>query len=549
MMFIEKSGGRGSKCSPVRPPPYSGKISKMAFPARAIPIFLCLVFEACHQGTIDGKRPMVIANSAEPATLDPHAMTGQPEVRIAGALFEGLLIRGLSDAKPRPGVAQSWEASADAKTYTFHLRRAKWSDGSPLTSRDFVRSWRRFVDPATGSEYSSLLKIVRNGVPIREKKSPPDSLGVYAPDDSTFVVNLEYPVGFFLDLCAFEPFFPVPIDTIAKYQDKWTEPGHLVGNGPFKLTAWKRNVEIDLIKNPFYWDSAHVKQSSVVVKPVEDQMTAFNMFLGKEADWIYSVPPSKLEAAKGMPEFYRQPMFGTYYYIVNCRNPGYDSKDLRKALSYAIDREKIVQRVLKGIPTAAHSFVPPTPGYAGVDMPLFDPAKAREFLAKSGYGPNKPPPDLQILYNTAETHRDIAQVVQQMWKENLGLNAELVNYEWKVYLDNTKNLNYRSVARASWIGDFADPISFLELYTSDNGNNRTGYKSPAYDKAIQSTWTISDPALRMAKLKECEAMLLDDMPIIPIYYYALTELRSPKIENAVPSPLGLYSWKDIHLAE
>ncbi|HKP97870.1 MAG TPA: peptide ABC transporter substrate-binding protein [Fibrobacteria bacterium] len=519
----------------------------MPFSARAILVFLILL-QGCRKGAGDGPKPLVIANSADPASLDPHAVTGQPELRVVGALFEGLVIRGLTDPKVRPGAAHSWDVSADARTYTFHLRPGKWSDGSALTSRDFLRSWRRFVDPLTASEYSSLLKIIRNGNAIREKTLPPDSLGVSAPDDSTFVVQLEYPVAYFLDLCAFEPFAPVPLDTIAKYHEKWTQPGHLVGNGAYFLKTWKHNVEIELVKNPRYWDSANVLQARVIIKPVEDQMTAFNMFMSREVDWIFNIPPGKLELAKKMPEYFSRPMFGTYYYIVNCKNPGYDSRDLRKALSYAIDREQIVKRVMKDIPTPAHGFVPPTPSYPGVSMELFNPVKAREFLAKSGFGPGKQPPELQILFNTAEVHRDIAQVVRQMWKETLGLDAELVNYEWKVYLENTKNLNYRSIARASWIGDVPDPISFLELYTSDNGNNRTGYRNPDYDKVIQASFTLADPAGRLAKLKEAEAILMDDMPVIPVYYYALTELRNPKLQNAIPNPLGMYTWKEIHLA-
>jgi oligopeptide transport system substrate-binding protein len=519
----------------------------MAFFARANLVFLVFILLSCRKDS-DGPKPLVIANSAEPSSLDLHTITGIPEIRVVGALFEGLVIRGLKDPQVRPGVAHSWEVSGDGKTYTFHLRPAKWSDGSPLTAKDFLRSWRRFVDPLTASEYSSLLKVIRNGNPVREKKMPPDSLGVSAPDDSTFVVNLENPVGFFLDLCAFEPFFPVPVDTIAKYQDKWTLPGHLVGNGPFAMKTWKHNVEIEMVKNPFYWDSANVRQTRLTFKPVEDQLTAFNMILSGEADWTFNVPPSKLESAKKMPEFFNQPMFGTYYYIVNCKSPGYESRELRKALSYAIDREKIVNRVMKGIYTPANGLVPPTATYPGVTMNLYDPVKAKELLAKSGFGPGKQPPGLQILFNTAETNRDVAQVIQQMWKEVLGLDAELVNYEWKVYLENTKNLNYRSVARASWIGDFPDPITFLELFTSDNTNNRTGYHSSEYDKAIQDSWSIQDPAARLAKLKEAEALLMDDMPVIPIYYYALSELRNPKLQNAVPNPLGMYSWKDIHLA-
>ena len=502
----------------------------------------------CQKETTKGAKPLVIANSAEPASLDLHTVTGQPELRVIGAIFEGLVLRGLNGPEVRPGAARSWDISTDGKTYTFHLRPLKWTNGIPLTARDFLRSWQRFINPVTASEYSSLLKVIRNGTPIREKKLPVDSLGVSTPDDSTLVVQLEFPVGFFLDLCAFEPFFPVPVDSIAKYQEKWTAPEHIAGNGPYMLKSWQRNVALEVVKNPNYWDAANVRQERIIFKPVEDQLTGYNMFLGKEVDWIFSIPPSKLEAAKKMPEFFNPTMFGTYFYIVNCKSPGYDSKDLRKALSYAIDRQKIVDRVQKQIYQPASSFVPPTPTYPALGMELFDPVKAKEFLAKAGYSASKQPPHLQILFNTAETHRDNAEVIRQMWKENLGLDAEVVNYEWKIYLQNTKNLDYASVARASWIGDFPDPISFLELYTSDNANNRTGYANHAYDAGIKESWTIADPSKRLAKLRECEKMLMEDMPVIPIYYYALTELRSPAIKNALPNSLGMYSWKDVYLA-
>jgi oligopeptide transport system substrate-binding protein len=499
------------------------------------------------EGTGGSDRPLVVANSAEPSSLDLHAVTGQPELRVLGALYEGLVIRGLKEEGVRPGVAHAWEMSGDGKTYTFHLRPARWSDGTPLTARDFLRSWRRFIDPKTASEYSSLLDPLRNGPAIRAGKLPPDSLGVSAPDDTTLVAALTHPVGYFLDLCAFEPFSPVPVDTIAKYGNDWTAPGRLVGNGPYRMLSWKRNVEIVAERNPHYWDSATVKQARIVFKPVEDQQTAFNMYMGREVDWIFNVPPGKLEMARKRPDFFTRPTFGTYYYIVNCRKPGYSNRDLRLALSYAIDRAKIVERVMKKIPVPATGLVPPTPAYAGPGLDLFDPAKAKEHLAKSGFGPGNPPKDLQILYNTAEVHKDIAEVIRQMWKETLGIEAQLVNYEWKVYLDNTKNLNYPALARASWIGDFPDPVTFLQLHATTDGNNRTGYSNPAYDAALRESDAIADPAKRLEKLLEAEKILMADMPIIPIYYYALTEMRHEKLRNAFPNPIGMYSWKDIHL--
>jgi oligopeptide transport system substrate-binding protein len=511
-------------------------------------LFCALFLQACRQGeNTPSQRSLIIGNGAEPSSLDLHAVTGQPELRVLGALFEGLVVRGLREDTVRPGVAQSWDITDSGKTYTFHLRPCLWSDGSPLTARDFLLSWRRLIAPATAGEYSSLLKIIRNGIAVREGNMPPDSLGVSSPDKSTFVVRLNAPVSFFLDLCAFEPFFPVPVDTISKYREKWTSPEHLLCNGPFLLKSWKRNVDITLEKNPSYWDAANVRLDKLVFKPVEDQLTAFNMFLGKELDWIFNVPPSKLEAAKRMPEYFSRPMFGTYYYIVNCTSPGFDSRELRKALSYAIDREKIAQRILKGIPRAATGLVPPLPDYPGTQMNLYDPVKAKSYLAHSGYGPGKPPPKLQILFNTSETHKDVAEVVGQMWKDVLGLDAELVNYEWKVYLENTKNLNYPAVARASWIGDYADPITFLELFTSKDGNNRTGYSNPEYDRKIAATWTIADPAARRKALLECENILMEDMPVIPVYYYTFSEMRNPGLKNADPNPIEMYSWKDVYL--
>lgn len=525
----------------------------MASPAKLLTsLFLllaaALVLSCRRDGADSQARPLILANSAEPPSLDLHVVTGQPELRVLGAMYEGLVIRGLKDAAVRPGVARTWETTPDGLTYTFRLRQTRWSDGSPLTAGDFVRSWRRFIDPKTASEYATLLDVLRNGKVVREKKMPVDSLGVRAPDDTTLVVELAHPVGYFLDLCAFEPFSPLPLDTIGKYGEKWTQPGRLVGNGPYRLESHRRNVEIVLAKNPHYWDSATVKQPSLIFKPVEDQLTAFNMFMGKEVDWIFNVPPGKLEAARKMPGFFTGPTFGTYYYIVNCKKPGYDSRDLRLALAYSIDREKLIQRVMKGIPSLATGLVPPTPKYAGPGLKLFDPAKAREHLKKSGFGPGNPPPALQILFNTAETHKDIAEVVRQMWKENLGLDAELVNYEWKVYLDNTKNLNYPALARASWFGDFPDPLSFLQLHASWDGNNRTGYSNPAYDKALLESEGIADPGKRLEKLLQAEEILMADMPVIPIYYYAITEMRNTRLQNAFPNPLGMYSWKDVHLA-
>ncbi len=509
-------------------------------------IILSALLQACNNNGVGNRNILQVVNSAEPATLDLHKATGQPEFRILGALFEGLVTRK-EGGRIEPGLAHSWVVSEDGLTYTFHLRPAFWSDGSPLSSRDFLLSWRRFVDPKTASEYSALLGSVSGGNRIRSGSLSPDSLGVSAPDDSTFVVNLEHPVGFFLQLCAFEPLFPIPVAIAEKFQEAWTQPGNIVGNGPFRMKKWERNRELVVEKNPYYWDSSAVRQPLISFKPVEDALTSYNMFLTGEADWIFNIPPSKLEAAALRPEYYTRPMFGTYYFSVNCTKPGFDSPSLRKALSYAIDRKKIVDHVLKGGQIPATGFLPPLEGYASIGLKLYDPEKARMYLRESGFGPENPPKGLQILFNNSETHKSVAEVVRQMWKETLGLETELVNYEWKVYLDNTRNLTYSSVARSSWIGDYADPSTFLELGVSDNGNNRTGYKNPVYDSLLAVSWTTQEPEKRMRQLLEAEKILMEDMPVIPIYYYTINELRNPALQGAQADPLGMYAWKRVFL--
>lgn len=507
-----------------------------------------LVMAAC-QGGDRGRSAevLVIGNGTEPATLDLHQATGQPELRILGALVEGLVVRTPNAGTVEPGLAKSWSVDSSGTRYDFQLRKARWSDGSALTAHSVVASWKRFADPATAAEYASLLRVVRNGDSVRLGRLPMDSLGIQATSDSTLTVRLESPVAFFLDLCAFEPFAPVPVDSIERHGKAWTQIGRFVGNGPFRLAERSRNQSLILERNPFYWDSNQVSLRRIEVRPIEDQLTAFQMFRNFELDWTFNIPPSRMQNARRMPEFYVAPMYGTYYFLVNCRKPGFESPLLRQALSYAIDRQRLVDKVLKGIGSVATGFVPATAPYPELQVLAFDTAKARDYLRRSGFSAENPPPGLQILFNNSETHKTIAEVIQQMWKSTLGLNAELVNYEWKVYLENTRNLHYSGLARASWIGDFSDPISFLELFTTNNGNNRAGYSNAAYDSLIALSWKEADATKRLGLLHQAEALLLKEMPIIPVYHYAVTEMRSPRLRHADPNPLGMYAWKNLSL--
>ncbi len=507
-----------------------------------------LVLAACQGGEDNlSTEVLVVGNGAEPATLDLHQATGQPELRILGALVEGLVVRTPKAGTVEPGLAKTWSVDSTGTRYEFQLRKTQWSDGARLTAQSLVASWRRFADPATAAEYASLLRVVKNGDSVRLGRLPIDSLGIQATSDSTVAIRLENPVSFFLDLCAFEPFAPVPVDSIKRYGIGWTQIGRFVGNGPFRLAGRSANQSLILERNPFYWDSAKVSLRRIEVRPIEDQLTAFQMFRNFELDWTFNIPPSRMQNARQMPEFYAAPMYGTYYFLVNCRKPGFDSPKLRQALSYAIDRKRIVEKVLKGIGSVATGFVPTTAPYPEMQVLAFDTLKAKTYLLESGFSTDNPPPQLKILFNNSETHKTIAEVVQQMWKSTLGLNAELVNYEWKVYLENTRNLHYSGLARASWIGDFSDPISFLELFTTNNGNNRAGYSNSEFDSLISLSWQEVDAVKRMALLRQAETLLLQDMPIIPVYHYAVTEMRSPRLRHADPNPLGMYAWKNLSL--
>ncbi len=496
------------------------------------------------------RKGLHIGNGTEPATLDPHLATGYPELRILGALTEGLLRRGPGSSNLIPGIAKTYEFSEDGLQVTFHLRPALWSDGVPLTAHDFVYSWRRFADPKTAAEYAGLLRVVANGDAVRMGELPLDSLGISAEDDATLMVRLAHPVRFFLELCAFEPFAAVPRHAIEAHGPRWSRPENWVGTGPYRISGHRRNVRLTVEPNPNYWDtlpSAHPQ--SLVFHAIEDQNTAYQMFLAGDLDWLFSVPTSRLDRALKRPDLLRGPMYGTFYLLINTRKPAYESPHLRRALSLAIDRAKLTATLLKGLPTPAESFVPPTTGYPGPRHRLFHADSAREELRLSGFSPEKPPPDLQILFNNSESNKAVAEAIQQMWKQELGLEAELVNYEWKVYLENTKTGNYASTARASWIGDFADPVSFLELCETGNGNNRSFYSNPRYDSLMRASWSEKDAERRFELLAEAETLLLSDAPVLPIYHYSLTEMRSERLSCPPPTPLGMVPWKSVVLKQ
>jgi oligopeptide transport system substrate-binding protein len=497
---------------------------------RVLLFALLLTVAGCHPR--EQRADLVFINGAEPETLDPALITGQPEGRIVNALFEGLL-RFDRHGKSTPGVAASWEISPDRLTYTFHLRPdARWSDGRAVVAKDFVESWRRTLDPATASAYSYQLFAVKgaeefaNGV--SGKGGDFSAVGVKASDDLTLVVTLSQATPYFLDLCAFPTLYPVRTDLIAKYGDDWVKPGKLVGNGAFLLKSWRINDSVHLVKNPLYWDAGNVRLGSVVVLPISKANVAYNFYSAGQADLIMDkglAPPSLLDALKVRPDFHAAPFLGTYFLRFNCAKGPFTDARVRKAFSMALDRRRVTTKITRAGETDALSFVPPgIPGYRAPEGLSENHAEARRLLAEAGYPEGRGFPLTSYLYSEGELNEGMAIELQSMWKEVLGVTVQLARQEWKVYLNSLGALDF-GIARSSWVGDYPDPNTFLDLFVTGSGNNRTGWSSPRYDRMISEAAAESDPLKRFEIMRRAEEFLIcEEAPIAPIFFYVGIQL-------------------------
>ncbi len=501
---------------------------------------------------------LTFTNGTEPQSLDPAVVSGVPEGRILRGLFEGLTTPDPRTLEPRPGMAESWEVSEDGRTYTFHIRKGmSWSDGSPFTSADFLWSWKRFLKPETAAKYAQLLWYVENGKAYFEGRLKDfRKVGIKAPDPYTFVVRLERPAAFFLALTSFYPLFPVHRASVEAHPRSWHRPGRLVCNGPFVLAERRIRDRIRLLRNERYWDREHVRLESIDILPVEDSGTALNLYMTGMVDWITDVPNHVVRDLMSRPDFNPVLYFGTYFYRINLKNKDpvkrrfLGDRRVRLALSLAMDRAEICERVTRSGQKPAFGIVPPgVPGYEPARLPGPDPARARALMreALSELGMDSPP-TLTILYNTSEAHKDIAEVLQSQWRKVLGLNVRLENQEWGTYLDSQKTLSY-DLCRAAWIGDYLDPNTFLDLWMAGSGNNNTGYEDPAFDALVEKANATLDRKRRMALLHEAEAKVLHDLPILPIYTYATRYMVRPWVKGFHPNALNLHPLKDLWIDE
>ena len=486
-------------------------------------------------------------NETEPETLDPKMMTGSTEHNLALGLFEGLTTHHPATLEAVPGVAEWWEISDDGLVYTFHIRKdAKWSNGDPLTAEDVRWSWMRVLDQAQPSQYSYMLYPIKgaerfnkwhpakDGKPAYDDGPPPKpaDVGAEVLDPLTLRVTLAAGCPYFLDLTSFETLMPVHRASVEAHPKDWTQPENIVTNGPFRLDVWKPRDRIEMVPNPHWWNRRIVRLQRMVIRAIDEQSTSLNEYLSGGLDWIRSVPARRVEEAQANPDYYVSPYLTTYFFRFNVTKKPFDDVRVRKAFDQSVDKRSICENFLKAGQIPATGLVPPgLHGYPEIQGLPYDPKRARELLAEAGYADGKGFPEVELLYNTSESHKGVCEQMVEMWKTNLGVKVQLANREWKVYLDDVDHKRYQ-IARAGWIADYADPNTFLDLWVKDGGNNNTGWSDERYDALIRGAAAEQDPAKRLAMLFEAEKIAaVEGMPVLPLYHYVNQGMLRPRVKG------------------
>ncbi|MFC1758443.1 peptide ABC transporter substrate-binding protein [Planctomycetota bacterium] len=598
-----------------------------------------------------------INNGPEPQFIDPGKCADSAGGEIIGNVFAGLTEPHPQTVEAKPDIAERWEISEDGKEYTFYLRKSGWSDGVPVTARDFAWSWLRVLDPKLESRYMANMFIFANGearsrgaLYVRnlpnettsqqiekivasivsksvaasghgghgaasgedpDRSATYDSVnaadypkpgfmiflsggsqerdearseiaaalklefgdsveasitvdadvGIEIVDDYVLKVRLKNAIPYFLDFLSFYTFMPVPRHVIEDLQSRgidagsWTRAEHIVSNGPYKMTAWKFRQQMEFEANEHYWNCEHpdlFKIKRVKMLEIENYNTCVNMYFCGEVDLPganTSLPAEFMDHLKEYKDFRSDPYLSVYVYWLNTTAPPLDNVHLRRALSLSIDREQLVKYVTRAGQEPTASFVPDgLAGYKSPNLPLFDPTKAKEELAKAGYGDGVDIPPVTLIYNTAEGHRQIAEAIQQMWKQHLGASITIENQEWNVYLGRLTSMDFQA-ARLAWNGDYPDPFTYLELFMTDCGNNHSNWGSEEYDRMIQEANATLDQQKRLDIMQRAELLALEQQPLIPLYVYTRATILKPYLRGFWGNYQDRHPWKFMSIDE
>jgi oligopeptide transport system substrate-binding protein len=500
------------------------------------------------------QQKLYLADGANPADIDPQITTGSAEHRIEGALFEPLVTKNLTTLEIEPAIAESWTVSEDGLVYEFKIRdNAMWSNGDKLVAEDFVLSWKRILSPRLGSEWATYLYVLKNAEAYHTGKLDDFSqVGVEAISERVLRVALSGPTPYFLQLLDHNCMYPVHIKTILAHGEfderstPWTRVENFVGNGAFVPVEWTPNKGFAMAKNPLYWNQERIKLAEVHILPVENTLSMERMYRAGQLHIVEKLPPVKIKTYKDDPALRSFPLYGTYFYRFNTTIKPLDDIRVRQALSYAINREQITKTITRGGEPVARSLVPVTPTYEPTYLIPEDIQLAQQLLAEAGFPGGKGFPKLTLIYNTQEEHQKIAVAIQQMWKKHLGVDIKLQNQEWKVFLANQHHMNYE-ISRASWIGDYVDPNTFLEIFITTSGNNETGWSNQEYDNLIRAASLEADLEARTKLLQEAEKIIMTELPIMPIYGYSWNRLVSPSVKNWKNNIQDYFSFTDVYL--
>ncbi len=553
-------------------------------------LLLPLVVAGCGGDTQAGQdaavRPLRVLNASEVQTLDPAKISWSVDIRAADLLFDGLTQYDPKTLGPMPCIAERWDVTNGGRTYTFHLRRdARWTNGDPVTAHDFAWSWRRILEPETAADYVYLMYVIKNAQrynegracslesPQRQKQRkadgtfveaiPFEQVGIEVLDDYTLRVELVAALPYFLDLTSFITYKPVHRPTIEKFTirdggrvldfdtDWYTQPANLVCNGPYVLDEWSQRQYMRFGKRTDYYDAERIPSERIEILPVSDPMTGFKMYEQGEADLMPFPPLRRVSealirlASQGKRDDVHVHMkFGTYFYRLNTRRKPFDDPRVRIAFARAIDRDLLTKNLCWLGEKPATSLVPPgIRDYKSPALPGHDVAEARQLLAEAGYPDGRGLPVIEIMFNKEATHQAIAESVKDMWQRNLGATVELASVDRGTLRNRIQSLNY-SVSRAGWYGDYNDPMTFLELFVTapdgGGGNNDTGFSDAEFDRLIRQAMVEDDAGKRDAMLHRAEQILIvEQMPIIPLYYYSEMFLFRPEVKGVWPNRMGI----------
>lgn len=501
-------------------------------------------------GSKGNEQTLRYALEAEPSTLDPAKSTAIPESLVELQIFEGLTRLDAKD-QPVPGVAEKWEVSPDGMKYVFNLRaNAKWSNGEPVTARDFEFAWKRALSPEFASENAYMLFPIKNAQAYNEKKVGADQVGIKAVNDHTLEVTLEKPTAYFLGLAAFHAFYPVNQKNVTANADKWaTDVNTLIGNGPFKISNWAHSSKIEFVKNDQYWDAAAVKLAKMEWPISDSQSTRLALIENNQVDMMVEPPVVEQDRLTQAGLLKISPYLGAYYYVFNTQKAPFDNPKVRNAFALAITRENLVKNVVKGGKKPAYAWVAPglvNPATGkdfreeGGNYAIEDAALAKKILAEAGYPDGKGLPPITIMFNTSEMHKSIAEAIQEMWKQNLGVNVTLTNQESKVFLESRSQGEFQ-IARASWIGDYADPMTFMDVFK--DSSNDAKYSNLEYNRLVEQAQNTNDQKVRMQAMHNAEKILFNDAVLIPIYYTTQPFVAKPYVKGYFWSVLGLADFK------